>query len=64
MRPREARVRDQAAEARPARVLEIAVQRVQVAHAVSEYGDRIDARVAKVLLGAQLVADQRACGGK
>ena len=63
MGPREARVRDQAAEARPARVLEIAVERVQVADAVAEDGDRVHARVAQILLGAQLAADQRAGRG-
>jgi hypothetical protein len=64
MRPREARVRDEAAEMRPARVFEIAIKRVEVADAVREDGDRVDARVAQVLLGAQLVADERARRGE
>ncbi len=56
--PRKARVRDQAAEARPARVLLVAVQRIQVADAVRKNDDRVRARIAQVLLGPQLAADE------
>src|SRR5581483_12419896 len=38
VRPRKARVRDETAEARPARVLLIAIERIQIAHAVREDG--------------------------
>src|SRR4051812_12174856 len=52
MCPRKAWVRDEPAEARPARVLLIAVKRIQVADAVREDDDRVRARIAQILFGA------------
>ena len=46
-------MRDQAAEAGPARIFLIAEQGIEVADAVRKIGDRIDAGIAQILLGAQ-----------
>ena len=59
--PREAGVRNQAAEARPARVFLVTIKRVQVADTVREDDDRIGAGVAQILFRAQFAADQIAC---
>jgi len=64
VRPGEARMRDEAAEARPACVLEIPEQGVEVADAVGEDRNGIDACIAQVLFRAQLVADQLARRGQ
>ena len=58
VRPGKARVCDQPAEARPARVFDIAEERIQVADAIRENRQRIDTRVTQVLLGPELVSDE------
>src|SRR4051812_21786284 len=55
---RKAGMRDQAAEARPARVFLVAVEWIEIADAVRKNDDRVRARITQVLLRPQLAADE------
>ena len=56
--PRKARVRNQSAEACPSGVFLIAIERIQIADAIAENSDAVEAGVAQILFGTQFATDE------